>query len=123
LLAISSQFGFIAPSLAATAPDTLDQVNMYPPVIVFNGFAGIAFMAGYVVLGIALAKSDGIARWSGLLVGIGAPAHLLGFGVAQFAAPGLWFVAVLGALAIGGGLSLVGSRMGRGVHRSPARAS
>ena len=123
LLAISSQFGFIAPSLAATAPATLDQVGMYPPVSVFNGFAGIAYMAGYVVLGVALAKSNATPRWSGLLVGIGAPTHVIGFGVAQLAAPGLWFLAVLGAVALGGGRSLVGSQMARGLQGSPARAS
>lgn len=113
LLAISSQFGFIAPPLAATAPATLDHVLMYPPVVAFNGVAAIAFMGGFVTLGIALSKSRTFSGWSGVLVAVGAPMHLVGAGVAQLAAPGLWFVAVVGAAALGAGLALCGSRMAR----------
>ncbi|HUH08310.1 MAG TPA: hypothetical protein VML96_10970 [Egibacteraceae bacterium] len=111
LLAISSQFGFIAPALAATAPVTLDRVIAYPPVVVFNGIAAVAFMAGYVMLGMALSRSSAFSGWPGLLVGVGAPAHLIAAGVAQLAAPGLWFLAVLGAAALGAGLAWCGSRM------------
>ncbi len=112
LLAISSQFGFIAPPLAATTPVALDHVIMYPPVVVFNGLAAIAFMGGYVTLGIAISRSSTFSGRPGVLVGVGAPIHLIGFGVAQLAAPALWFVAVLGAAALGAGLALCGAQIG-----------
>lgn len=110
LLAISSQFGFIAPVLAAEAFVTLDAIISYLPLW-FNGVAGLGFIAGYVILGIAVARSEGFFRWSGLLVAVGAPAHLVGFGIALLAAPALWFVAVLGSLALGVGLAWCGYRL------------
>ena len=105
LLAISSQFGFIAPVLAAEAPATLDKIILYEPVVIFNGIAAISFMAGYVAFGTAIAKSGVFPRWSGILVAVGAPLHLVGFGIAQLGSPGLWFVAILGSLALGSGLA------------------
>lgn len=111
LLAISSQFGFIAPPLVATTPDALDHILLYPPVVVFNGLAATSFMGGYVTLGIAVSRSSTFSRWSGLLLALGAPMHLIGFGVAQLAAPALWFVAVLGAAFLGAGLAMCGSRI------------
>lgn len=111
LLAVSSQFGFIAPVLAAEAPTTLDSIIQYPPVVVFNGIAAVAFMAGYVILGSAIASSGELPRWPGILIAVGAPAHLVGFGVAQLAAPQLWFIAVLGSVAFGAGLALCGRWM------------
>ncbi len=99
------------PVLAAEAPGTLDQIILYMPVVVFNGFAAAGFMAGYVILGISIATSRVFPRWSGILIGVGAPAHLVGFGVAQLASPALWFVAVLGSLALGSGLASCGYRM------------
>ncbi|MGI8514040.1 MAG: hypothetical protein ACR2NT_02675 [Acidimicrobiia bacterium] len=110
-VAVSSQFGFIAPVLAADAPATLDKIILYLPVVVFNGFAAVGFMAGYVILGISIAKSRVFPRSSGILIAVGAPAHLVGFGVAQLASPALWFVAVLGSLALGSGLAWCGYRM------------
>lgn len=111
LLAVSGQFGFIAPVLAAEAPATLDTIIVYLPVVVFNGFAAVGFIAGYVILGISIATSRVFPRWSGVLIAVGAPVHLVGFGVAQLASPALWFVAVLGSLALGSGLAWCGYRM------------
>lgn len=111
LLAVSSQFGFIAPVLAAEAPATLDAIIVYLPVVVFNGFAAVGFIAGYVILGISIATSRVFPRWSGILIAVGAPVHLVGFGVAQLASPALWFVAVLGSVALGSGLAWCGYRM------------
>ena len=113
LLAISSQFGFLAPPLAATAPAILDHLNMYPPVVVFNAIAAVAFMGGYAVLGIVFSRSPVFSGWSGLLVGLGAPAYLIGAGIALVAAPRLWPIAVVGAAALGAGLALCGNRIGR----------
>lgn len=111
LLAISSQFGFIAPVLAAEAPTTLDSIIEYPPVVAFNVIAVVAFMAGYVILGTSIASSGELPRWPGILIAVGAPVHLVGFGVAQLAAPQLWFIAVLGSVALGAGLASWGRWM------------
>ena len=107
LLAISSQFGFIAPVLAAEAPDTLDAITNYWPVVAFNGLAATGFMVGYVLLGISIAKSRVLPSWSGITIAIGAPLHLIGFGIAQLTSPDLWFLAILGSLALGFGPGLV----------------
>ena len=117
LLAISSQFGFIAPVLAALAPPTLDGIAAYPPVVAFNGLAAVAFMVGYVILGAAIARSEACPRWAGVLIAVGAPLHLVGFGIAQLAAPALWFVPVLGSVALGAGLAWCGSQMWTGAAR------
>ncbi len=111
LLAISSMFGFFAPVLAAQAPATLDAISMYPPVVIFTGLAAVGFMTGFVILGIAVTKSGAFPRWSGILIAVGAPVHLLGFGVAQLGSPALWFVAILGSLILGAGLAWCGMRM------------
>jgi hypothetical protein len=65
-------------------PAVLDSINRYSPVVIINGLAAILFMIGYVLFGIAMIKSATLPRWSGVLVAVGAPAHLLGFGIAQF---------------------------------------
>jgi hypothetical protein len=111
LLAISSMFGFFAPVLAEQAPDTLDAIAAYPPVVIFNGLAAVGFMAGFVILGMAVAKSGAFPRWSGILIAVGAPTHLLGFGVAQLGSPALWFIAILGSVLLGSGLAWCGLRM------------
>ena len=36
-------------------------------------------------------------RWSGWLVAVGAPAHLLGFGIAQLVTTAAWPIAILAA--------------------------
>ena len=111
LLAISSMFGFLAPVLAAEAPATLDAIAAYPPVVVFNGIAAVGFMLGFVLLGIAVAKSGAFPRWSGILIAVGAPVHLAGFGIAQLGSPELWFLAILGSMFLGSGLAWCGYRM------------
>jgi len=111
LLAISSMFGFIAPVLAGEAPETLDAISLYLPVVVFNGFAAVGFMTGFVILGIAMARSKVFPRWSGILMEVGAPSYLVGFGIAQLASSAFWFVAVLGSLFLGSGLAWSGYRM------------
>jgi hypothetical protein len=34
---------------------------------------------------------------------VGAPSHLIGFALAQFASPALWPIAILGSVALGAG--------------------
>jgi hypothetical protein len=111
LLAISSMFGFMAPVLAADAPASIDAIALYLPVVVFNGFAAVGFMTGFVILGIAVARSKVFPRWSGIFMAVGAPAHLVAFGIAQLASPAFWFVSILGSLLLGSGLAWCGYRM------------
>jgi len=108
LLAISSLYGFIAPVLAAEAPKTLDAINAYLPVVILNGLAAVGFIAGFVILGIAVARSRVFPRWSGILVAVGAPSFLVGAAMALLISPAIWSVAVLGSLVFGSGLAWSG---------------
>lgn len=111
LLAISSMFGFIAPVLAEEAPGTLDAINVYLPIVILNGFAVIGFLAGFVVFGVAMARTTTLPRWSGILVAVGAPLYLVGGAIALLVSPAFWFMGVLGSLVLGSGLVWSGYRM------------
>jgi hypothetical protein len=113
LIAVTGNFGFLAPVLAKESPAVLDSLTRYQPVIVVNGLAAIAFMIGYVLFGIAMAWTPTVPRLAGLLVAVGAPLHLLGFGLAQLVTPALWPIAVLGAVSLGAGLAWPGYRLWR----------
>jgi hypothetical protein len=67
--------------------------------------AVIGFVAGYAVFGIAIIRSGLIPRAAGILVAMGAPAYLLGAGIAQLVSPAVWTVAVLGNVSLGVGLA------------------
>jgi hypothetical protein len=79
LIAVTGNFGFLAPVLAKQAPAVLDSINQYSPVVVVNGLAAILFMLGYVLFGIAMIRTATPPRWSGVLVAVGAPAHFARF--------------------------------------------
>ena len=113
LIAVTGNFGFFAPVMAKEAPATLDAIGQYWPVVVINGLAAILFMIGYLLFGIAMAKTATLPRLSGILVAVGAPAHLLGFGVAQLVSTAAWSVAVLGSVSLGAGLAWPGYRLWR----------
>lgn len=111
LIAVSGNFGFIAPVLAAESPETIDAINVYLPVVALNGAAFGGFVVGFVLFGMAMAKSATLPRASGLLVAVGAPFQVVGFAVAQTVAPALWTVAVLGSVALGAGLAWPGYQL------------
>jgi hypothetical protein len=113
LIAVTGNFGFLAPVLAKKSPTVLDAINQYPPVLGINGLAAIAFMVGYLILGIAVIRSAALPRLAGILVAVGGPAHLLGFGLAQLVSPGLWPIAVAGSISLGAGLAWPGYRLWR----------
>ena len=113
LIAVTGNFGFLAPVLARQSPAVLDSIPLYAPVVAVNGLAAVAFMAGYALFGIAMTRVSSLHRVSGLLLAVGAPAHLLGFGMAQLVSVALWPVAILGAVSLGVGLALPGVRLGR----------
>ncbi len=120
LIAVTGNFGFFAPVMAKEAPATLDAIGQYSPVVAINGLAAILFMIGYLLFGIAMSKTATLPRLSGVLVAVGAPAHLLGFGVAQLVSTVAWPVAVLGSVSLGAGLAWPGYRLWRAPVASPS---
>ena len=67
--------------------------------------------AGYIMLGVAMIRTATLPRWSGVLVAVGAPAHLLGFGIAQLVTTAAWPIAILGSVCLGAGLGWAGYRL------------
>ena len=116
LVAVSGNFGFLAPVLAAEPPATIDAINLYLPVVALNGVAFGGFVVGFVLFGIAMAKTAAFPRTSGLLVAVGAPSQVLAFALAQTVSPAMWAVAILGSLALGAGLAWPGYQMWQARH-------
>jgi len=108
LIAVTGNFGFLAPVLAKQSPTVLDSINQYTPVVAVNALAAITFMVGFALFGIAMIRTASVPRTSGILVAVGGPAHLLGFGIAQFVSPIFWVIAILGSLSLGAGLAWPG---------------
>jgi hypothetical protein len=111
LIAVTGNFGFLAPVLAKQSPAVLDSISHYSPVVIVNGLAAILFMIGYILFGVAIIRSATLPRWPGLLVAVGAPAHLLGFGIAQLVSTAAWPIAILGSASLGAGLAWPGYRL------------
>jgi hypothetical protein len=97
--------------LAKQSPAVLDSINQYPPVVIINGLAAILFMIGYGLFGVAMTRTPTLPRWAGILVAVGAPAHLLGFGIAQLVSTAAWPIAILGSVGLGLGLGWSGYRL------------
>jgi hypothetical protein len=111
LVAVSGNFGFLAPVLAAKSPQTIDAINAYLPVVAFNVVAFVGFVVGFVLFGMAMAKTATLPRSSGMLVAVGAPSQVFGFALAQTVSPALWIVAILGSVALGAGLAWPGYQL------------
>jgi hypothetical protein len=111
LIAVSGNFGFLAPVLAAQSPRTIDAINRYPPEAALNAVAFAGFVVGFVIFGVAMAKTASFPRPSGVLVAVGTLTQVVGFALAQLVSPALWTVAVLGSVALGAGLAWPGYRM------------
>jgi hypothetical protein len=65
-------------------------------MVIINGLAAILFMIGHILFGIAMIRTATMPRWSGVLDALGAPAHLLGFGMGQLVSTAAWPIAILG---------------------------
>ncbi len=89
----------------------LDAISGYRPVVVSNAFAAIAFIVGYALFGVAMIKTAALPRLAGILVAVGGPAHLIGFGLAQLVSPVLWTIALVGSVSLGAGLAWPGYRL------------
>jgi hypothetical protein len=111
LIAVSGNVGFLAPVLAAESPATIDAINLYLPVVALNGVAFGGFVVGFVLFGVAMAKTATFPRSSGVLVAVGAPSQVFGFALAQTVSPAWWTVAILGSVALGAGLGWPGYQL------------
>jgi hypothetical protein len=111
LIAVSGNFGFLAPVLAAQSPATIDAINRYLPEVALNAVAFAGFVVGFVVFGVAMARTATFPRPSGVLIAVGVPAQVVGFAAAQVVSPVLWILAVLGSVALGAGLAWPGYRI------------
>ena len=113
LIAVSGNFGFLAPVLATNSPEAIDAINRYPPEAALNAVAFGGFVVGFGMFGVAMARTASFPRPAGVLVAVGAPFQLLGFALAQFVSPALWAVAILGSAALGTGLAWPGYQIWR----------
>src|SRR5574341_1698531 len=55
--AVSNNYGFIAPVLAAGAPAMLDAINAYPSVVTLNALLAVGFFLGFIFFGIATLRA------------------------------------------------------------------
>jgi hypothetical protein len=111
LIAVSGNFGFLAPVLATESPATIDAINAYLPVVALNGVAFGGFVVGFILFGTAMAKTATLPRSCGILVAVGAPSQVLAFALAQTVSPAWWTVAILGSVALGAGLAWPGYQL------------
>ena len=111
LVAVSGNFGFLAPVLAAESPATIDAINLYPPEVALDAVAFVGFVVGFILFGMAMVKTATLPRFSGFLVAVGAPIQVFGLGLAQTVSPTLWSFAILGSVALGAGLAWPGYRL------------
>jgi hypothetical protein len=105
------QLRFFRACGATESRNVLDAVSGYPPVVASNGLAAMAFMVGYALFGVAMIRPAVLPRLAGILVAVGGPAHLIGFGLAQLVSPSLWPIAVVGSISLGAGLAWPGYRL------------
>jgi hypothetical protein len=111
LIAVSGDFGFIAPVLAVESPASIDAINAYLPVVALNVVAFGGFVVGFILFGMAMAKTATFPRSCGILVAVGAPSQVLAFALAQIVSPAWWTVAILGSVALGAGLAWPGYQL------------
>ena len=111
LIAVSGNFGFLAPVLAKESPAVIDAILNYPPVVGLNALAVIGFVVGYALFGIAMTRTATLPRLAGIFVAVGGPVYLLGAGVAQLVSPAVWAVAVLGSASLAAGMAWPGYRL------------
>jgi hypothetical protein len=64
LIAVTGNFGFLAPVLAKQSPAVLYSIGQYLPVLIINGLAASFFMIGYLLFGVAMIRTATLPRWS-----------------------------------------------------------
>jgi hypothetical protein len=106
--AVSNDYGFIAPVLAAQAPALLIAINVYPPMATLSILFLVCFFPGLILFGIATQRAQVLPPRSGILMVIGSPLYLVGFVLGLIFFEAFWTVAILGGLALGSGLAWAG---------------
>lgn len=114
--AISSNYGFIAPVLAAHAPDMLDAINLYPPEIALNILLTVGFLLGFILFGIANLRAGVFPRFAGVAFIVGTPLYLLGGVLALEVSSVLWVIGILGATLLGSGIACAGYYVWRNLN-------
>ena len=104
--AVSNNYGFIAPVLAAQAPAMLDATNA--SLTALNGLWIVGFFLGFIFFGIATLRARVFPRQAGILLAIGSPLQLVGGVLSQLVFEALFIVVIFGALALGLGLAWAG---------------
>ena len=115
LLAVSGNYGFIAPVLAAHAPAMLSAINAYPPELVLDVAMVLTYIIGFILLGIATMRARRLPRSSGWLMATG-PVLFFVFSGISLGTSMTWFywLGVLGQLLFGLGLILCGLQLWKG---------
>jgi hypothetical protein len=109
LFAISGDYGFFAPVLAAHAPAMLDAVNAYLPVAVMDGLMVLSYVFGFILFGVATVRAGVLPRIGGIFLVVGVPLFFTGAGAALgLNLPFLYWIAVTGQLLMGLGLIVLG---------------
>lgn len=105
---VSSDYGFNAPVLARLAPQTLDAINAYPPVIFMDGLFVLLLFVGFLTFGIAIQRSHAFPFWSGILIASGWTLFMISAPLALLVLEALWILAITGTVLLGLGLGLAG---------------
>ena len=109
LFAVSGEYGFFAPVLAAHAPAMLDAENAYMPVAVMDGLMALSYGLGYILFGVATARAGVLPRIGGIFLVVGVPLFFIGAAAALgMNLPFLYWIAVAGQTLIGLGLIVLG---------------
>lgn len=106
--AVSNNYGFIAPVLAAQAPAMLDAINAYPPVMTLNGLLIVGFFLGFILFGIATLRAGVLPRLAGILMAAGTPLIMAGVGLSFLVLQQLWIIVILGSFSLSLGLAWAG---------------
>jgi len=106
--AVSSDYGFNAPVLARVAPEALQAINAYPPVIAMDVLMVICMLPGFILLGIAVQRSRVLPAWSGLFIAIGWPLYIIIGALSLSLFEPLWYLAILMSILTGIGLAGIG---------------
>lgn len=109
IYAVSSDYGFNAPVLARLAPETLNAINAYPPIIAMDVLMVICMLAGFIMLGIAIQRSKVLPVWSGIFIAVGWPLYMIAGAISLEAFRPLWFLVIISAIVVGAGLIRIGS--------------
>jgi hypothetical protein len=115
LLATSSNYGYIAPVLAAHAPAMLTEINAYGPEIGLDALMVFTYIPGFVLLGIATVRAGKLPRLGGVFISAGAVMFFIGFGIANgtpFAAA--YWIGLFGQVLFGLGFIVLGRKLWMG---------